>query len=184
MVWAVLNRVLRLFYDRRFLTGRYFTASRGGYLWALRGVLWQKVLGFNRKARYPVAPFNTVSNPANLMFHPDDLNNLQGSGKYFQCNQATITIGRGTYIANNVGIITENHDLDNLDAHGPALPVVIGEGCWIAMNAVILPGITLGDRTIVGAGAIVTRSHPEGAVVLAGNPARPIRSLAATDDGK
>ena len=45
------------------------------------------------------------------------------------------------------------------------------------MNAVILPGVTLGDHTIVGAGSIVTKSFPEGYVVIAGNPAKIIRTL-------
>ena len=84
MIWKMLNRLLGLFYDRRYLTGRFFERCRGGYVWALRGILWQKILGFNRHARYPIAPFNAVSNPANIKFHPDDLNNFQGSGKYYQ----------------------------------------------------------------------------------------------------
>lgn len=47
MIWKLLNRLLGLFYDRRYLTGRFFERSRGGYVWALRGILWQKILGFN-----------------------------------------------------------------------------------------------------------------------------------------
>jgi acetyltransferase-like isoleucine patch superfamily enzyme len=50
------------------------------------------------------------------------------------------------------------------------------------MNAVILPGVTLGENTIVGAGAIVTKSFPEGWCVLAGNPARVIRKLDPAKD--
>ena len=45
------------------------------------------------------------------------------------------------------------------------------------MNVVVLPGVELGDGTIVGAGAVVTRSFPEGECVLAGNPAKIIRTL-------
>jgi len=48
------------------------------------------------------------------------------------------------------------------------------------MNAVILPGVVLGDFTIVGAGAIVTKSFPEGYCVIAGNPAKVIRQLDPT----
>lgn len=55
--------------------------------------------------------------------------------------------------------------------------VVIGEKCWIGMNSVILPGINLGGNTIVAAGAVVTKSFPQGNVVLAGVPAKIIKEL-------
>lgn len=52
-------------------------------------------------------------------------------------------------------------------------PVEIGEACWVGMRAVILPGVTLGAGCIVFAGAVVTRSFPEGSI-LAGNPAKSV----------
>lgn len=177
MIWKLLNRLLGLFYDRRYLTGRFFERSRGGYVWALRGILWQKILGFNRSARYPVSPFVSLSNPRNLHFHPDNLDNLFTPGIYFQNRDAAITIGRGTFIAPNVGLITQNHVIGNLEESTPGLPISVGEHCWIGMNAVILPGVTLGDHTIVGAGAIVTKSFADGHVVLVGNPARVAKTL-------
>lgn len=45
------------------------------------------------------------------------------------------------------------------------------------MNAVILPGVHLGDHTIVGAGSVVTRSFPEGNIIIAGVPAKKIKDL-------
>jgi acetyltransferase-like isoleucine patch superfamily enzyme len=48
---------------------------------------------------------------------------------------------------------------------------------WVAMGAIILPGVKLGDFTTVGAGAIVTKSFPEGYCVIAGNPAKIIKHL-------
>jgi maltose O-acetyltransferase len=53
-------------------------------------------------------------------------------------------------------------------------PIRIGRNVWIGGGAIILPGVTLGDDAIVGAGAIVTRDVPVGATV-AGNPARPMK---------
>ncbi len=55
--------------------------------------------------------------------------------------------------------------------------VNIGEKCWIGMNSVILPGVTLGTNTIVGADSIVTKSFPEGFCVIAGNPAKIIKAI-------
>ncbi len=56
-------------------------------------------------------------------------------------------------------------------------PITLGDHCWIGMNAVILPGVELGERTVVGAGSVVTKSFPEGHCVIAGNPARILRRL-------
>ena len=59
--------------------------------------------------------------------------------------------------------------------HQEAKEVVIGENCWLGMNSVILPGVSLGDNTIVGAGSVVTKSFMDGNCVIGGNPARIIR---------
>ena len=55
-------------------------------------------------------------------------------------------------------------------------PITIGDGCWIGARAIILPGVTLGRRVLVAAGAVVTRDVPDDSLV-AGNPARVVRSL-------
>lgn len=81
-------------------------------------------------------------------------------------------LGQGTYIAKNVGIITSNHDFQNLAEHQKGKDVIIGKHCWIGMNSVIL-----GDHTIVGAGAVVTHSFPDGYCIIGGNPARIIKTL-------
>ena len=181
-LFSILVRGLRfaggLVYDRRYLVGLYFDDSFTGWKWVLRGILFQKILRFNRNVPWPVSPLHTVSWGRNLKFHPDDINMFnEMSGKYFQNFAAQITIGRGTWIASNVGIITANHDPADLTRHLADKAVDIGESCWIGMNAVILPGVTLGPHTIVGAGSIVTRSFPDGHCVIAGNPARLVRTL-------
>jgi acetyltransferase-like isoleucine patch superfamily enzyme len=92
-----------------------------------------------------------------------------------------VSIGDYTNIGPNVGIISTNHDFINNDVQVQANPIVIGKHCWMGMGAVILPGVRLGDFTIVGAGAIVTKSFEEGYCVLAGNPAKVIKQLNQQD---
>lgn len=76
-----------------------------------------------------------------------------------------------------MGLITANHDINNPDLHTESKDIMLGEKCWIGMNSVILPGVTLGNHTTVGAGSIVTKSFPEGYCVIAGNPAIKIKDI-------
>lgn len=176
----VLRLISPLFFDRKYLQGRHFGPGGDGWRWVRRSILTQRLLAYNREVPWPVSPFIIVSNPRNIEFDPDDLNNFQTVGCYFQSSSARIVIGRGSYIAPNVGIITANHDSLNLDRHQPGQDVIIGESCWIGMNAVVLPGVVLGPRTVVGAGSVVTKSFPQGHIVIAGAPARVIRELSPT----
>ena len=177
IISPILVTFLTLFYDKKYLKGRWFEKSYIGFAWAFRSIFWQKICGFNRHILWPVSPFIIISEGKNILFDPDDLNNFQGQGNYFQNFDGKIYIGKGTYIAMNVGIITSNHDMYDLDKHIPGKDVRIGSDCWIGMNSMILPGVILGERTIVGAGAIVTKSFPEGHCIIAGNPAKVIRKL-------
>lgn len=87
-----------------------------------------------------------------------------------------VTIGERTMFGPNVQIYTATHPLDAVErAAGPeyAKAIRIGRDCWIGGSAVLSPGITIGDRVIVGAGAVVTKDVEDDAIVV-GNPARPI----------
>lgn len=88
----------------------------------------------------------------------------------------SVEIGDDVYFGPNVYVTDQNHTgVDPTLPIGrqaaPERPVKIGAGSWIGTNAVILPGVTIGERAIVGAGAVVTRDVPDGAVVV-GAPAR------------
>ena len=74
-------------------------------------------------------------------------------------------------IAPSVTIISANHNPTDISKWIETEPVRIGKRCWIGANAVILPGVQLGDGVIVGAGAVVTKSFPSGAVI-GGVPAK------------
>lgn len=168
---------LRPFFSAPSMSGRYFDHHLTGYIWALKAIWQRNILRLAKPLPFPANHSVWVSNPANLVFHPDDLHNFQSFGIYLQNFSGKIVIGRGTYIAPNVGIITANHNPNRLDEHLSGANVELAENCWIGMNAVILPGVTLGPNTIVGAGSVVTKSFLTGHCIIAGNPARHIRDL-------
>jgi acetyltransferase-like isoleucine patch superfamily enzyme len=173
----LIVEVLSMFFERRYLRGRHFEVGFSGYVWAVRAIWQRNILRLARTLPFPAALTTHVSSGTRIDFHPDDLNNFQSPGTYFQNFSGRITLGKGCYIGPNVGIITANHDPLDPDRHLPPLEVIIGERCWVGMNSVILPGVTLGPRTVVGAGAVVTKSFPRGDCVIGGVPAKVIKNL-------
>ena len=86
-----------------------------------------------------------------------------------------IVVGDDVAIANDVYMLdSDSHGVEGRP-HRQA-PIVIGDGCWIGARAMILPGVTLGKRVLVAAGAGVTKDVPDDSLV-AGNPARIVRAL-------
>ncbi len=111
-----------------------------------------------------------------------------GKGVYANFNltlvdDTYITVGDYTMFAPNVTVATAGHPIN------PALrrralqynmPVTIGKNCWIGAGALIMPGVSIGDDTVIGAGSVVTRDIPSG-VVAYGNPCRVIREIGEHD---
>ena len=104
-----------------------------------------------------------------------------GGGAFlnFNCiilDVAPVTIGEGAQIGPAVQIYTADHPRDPEHRRSGlefARPVAIGRNAWIGGGAIILPGVTIAEDAVVGAGAVVTRDVPHGATVV-GNPARVI----------
>jgi carbonic anhydrase/acetyltransferase-like protein (isoleucine patch superfamily) len=136
---------------------------------------WQKVLGYNKDAYWPVHFTSIITGSVANIYCGVETCPGFSSGCYIQAI-GKIFIGDYTQIAPNVGIISANHDVYDNRRHIPG-EVRIGAYGWIGMNSIILPGVTLGDFTVVGAGSVVTKSFPEGHCVIAGNPARLVRRL-------
>ncbi len=89
-----------------------------------------------------------------------------------------VRIGDFVFVAPGVHIYTATHPLEaelrRTQEFGK--PVTIGSDVWIGGKAVICPGVTIGDRSVIGAGSVVTKDVPAG-VVVAGNPAKVIRKV-------
>jgi acetyltransferase-like isoleucine patch superfamily enzyme len=135
----------------------------------------QKVLGFNKQVYWPVHFTSKVNVHQNIIIGKETYPGYE-PGCYIQ-GLGKIYIGNYVQIAQNVGIVSANHNLYDNSQHEYGEEVRIGNYCWLGMGCVILPGVTLGDFTVVGANAVVTKSFPEGHCLIAGNPARKIKDL-------
>jgi acetyltransferase-like isoleucine patch superfamily enzyme len=133
-----------------------------------------EVLGINRDVYWPVDPTSRVNGVKNIYAGVDTAPGYS-PGCYIQAI-GKVYIGDYTQIAPNVGIISANHNLYDSRKH-EVEEVRLGKYCWVGMNAVILPGVILGDFTIVGACSLVSKSFPEGYCVIGGNPAKIIKYL-------
>lgn len=89
-----------------------------------------------------------------------------------------ITIGDYCQFGSGVQILTPLHPLDaalrRKQEYGA--PVVIGSDVWVGSGAIILPGVTIGSRTVIGAGSVVSRSLPDD-VLAVGNPCKIVRTI-------
>ncbi|HYI09921.1 MAG TPA: sugar O-acetyltransferase [Thermoanaerobaculia bacterium] len=92
---------------------------------------------------------------------------------------AAVTIGSEVFIGPNVVLSTAGHPVEpsvRVSGLEFAKPIVLEDRVWIGAGVVVLPGVTIGANTTVGAGSVVTRSIP-GNCVAAGNPCRVLRGL-------
>ena len=97
-----------------------------------------------------------------------------------------VKIGNNVTLASGTVLLTHDNsvikcDIDATDYFGK---IVIGDFCFVGVRSIIMPGVTLGDHTIVGAGSVVTKSFEDGNVVIAGNPARVICTIKEFADKK
>lgn len=116
-----------------------------------------------------------------------DKNNVVviGEGCYIGANfsilaKEKVIIDDNALIASNVMITSENHGMDPedstpyMDQGLSGAPVKIGGGCWIGEKVIILPGVEIGRKSIIGAGSVVTKNIPDFSIAV-GNPAKVIK---------
>ncbi|MCB2195132.1 MAG: acyltransferase [Bacteroidetes bacterium] len=134
----------------------------------------QKIRGYNRKIPWPVHFTSQIK----------DYKNIQRGNKYpgygpdcYIDARCGIIFEENVITAPKISMISQNHSVQNFSTYIESSPIVIRKNSWIATGATILPGVELGEHTIVAAGAVVTKSFPEGNQLIGGNPARVIKKL-------
>ncbi len=111
-----------------------------------------------------------------------------GEGCYFNAGTTfiddwKIEIGKNCLFGPNVTLcttghpISPNHRMDGMYS----FPIKIGNTCWIGANVIVLPGVTIGDNSVIGAGSVVTKDIPAN-VVAAGNPCHVLRQIDERDE--
>jgi maltose O-acetyltransferase len=175
----------------KMLAGELYDASdaqiqaeqRGAMIWLAR---YNGLLATPPSERLPVLRerLAKVGDGADVRppFHCDYGFNISlGAGVFlnFNCvilDVVAVSIGDKTQIGPGVQILTADHPRDPAERRAGlefGRPISIGRNVWIGGAAVILPGVTIGDDAVIGAGAVVTRDVPSGMTVV-GNPARQV----------
>lgn len=119
-------------------------------------------------------PITNIENPNNLYIGEGTFINLN----FTILSAGKVTIGKNCFLGPNTQLYTPNHHPRNKVLRRAGwqydLPITIGDDCWFGGSVIVLPGVTIGDNVVVGAGSVVTHDIPSNTVV-AGNPAKPIR---------
>lgn len=120
---------------------------------------------------------------ANWGCHTHFGNNVYANFNLTLVDDTDIFVGDSVMFGPNVTLATAGHPVDPELRRKVAqfnLPIRIGNNVWIGANAVVLPGITIGDNSVIGAGSVVTRDVPPD-VVAVGNPCRVLRPIGPRD---
>lgn len=138
----------------------------------------KKIVNYDSKAFISLVPGTLVEFPENFRVGK----NCSFGGNVRVFNTEMVTIGDECMVANGTQIITATHDSNIHPMRRIRIdrPIKIGNHVWIGTNALILPGVIVGDYAVIGAGAVITAHVPERAVVV-GNPARIINFRTITN---
>jgi len=141
---------------------------------------------FERKEEIIRTLFGSVGDHPSLEhnFHCDLGYNIHVGDNFYAGYNCTILdmteviIGDNCMIGPNVGIYTAGHSIEPKDRNksGYAIPIKIGNDVWIGGSCTILPGVTIGDNSIIAAGSVVIKDVPSN-VIMAGNPAKKLKDI-------
>ncbi|MFL9832476.1 sugar O-acetyltransferase [Chryseobacterium terrae] len=96
---------------------------------------------------------------------------------------AKVKFGNNVFIGPNCSFYTAGHPIDAKQRNAGleyAHPITVGDNVWFGGNVVVLPGVSIGNNSIIGAGSVVTKSIPEN-VIAVGNPCKVIKNIAESE---
>ncbi len=135
----------------------------------------QKIFRINGFVPWPVHFTSRVLNYKNIK-----TGNRTAPGMNANCYiqaKAGIEIGHNFRIGPGVGLISSNHDINDYDKWIDKGPIVIGDNVWIGMNAIVLPGVKIGNNVVIAANSVVTKDIPSNSIA-GGVPCKVIKQKA------
>ncbi|MCQ2350841.1 MAG: acyltransferase [Paludibacteraceae bacterium] len=142
----------------------------------LKYIFWQKICGINRSTPWPVHFTSKVIAPELI----DNNSGMRAPGYAMGCyidGRNRIIIEQGVIVGPKVSIISKNHNTEDYNQYSNDSPIILHKHCWLACGSTVLAGVELGEHTIVAAGAVVTKSFLQGNCILAGCPAKIIKTI-------
>tara|TARA_B100000242_G_C43046060_1_gene488282 strand:+ start:1118 stop:1663 length:546 start_codon:yes stop_codon:yes gene_type:complete len=170
IIFQIIGIVNNLFYKKEYID--FYKDSESYNIFKI-GV-FQKIIGFNRNISWPVHRSTTILAPQNII--PGTRS--PGISKYCHIDGRNgIKFGKNVWVGPNVKIISMNHDPNDYSKYLSSRSILIGDNCWIGAGSIILPGVNIGQHTIVAAGSIVTKSFEGTDQIIGGNPAKFIKKV-------
>ena len=156
----------------RFVSRKYYATGMGTYL---VNSFFKIVLRINAPASFLCHFTSRVNSPQGITLNGENLETVYLSmatsgGCYYQALNG-IEIGGGTIWSYNCSFISANHSFSDLTKHTKIKPISIGKKVWLGANCVVLPSVSIGDYSIIGASALVNKDIPPYSIAV-GNPAR------------
>lgn len=139
-----------------------------------RDELIRKILGKAGKNLWIESPFQ-----CDYGYNIEIGDNFYSNHNLIILDCAKVKIGDNVFVGPNVGIYTPCHPIDakeRMTFKEWAEPVTIGDDVWLGGNVTILPGVSIGNNVVIGAGSVVTKDIPSNSVAV-GNPCKPVKSL-------
>ena len=172
-VKQVFNFILTILW-REYMKG----GNEHHFLIVFKSYVVQKIFRINAKTNWPVHVTSVITSPQKI--HRGTRTPGLSPGCHIDGRNG-IFFEENVWVGPNVKIISMNHNICRYDKYIKEEPVRIGKNCWIGAGSIILPGVELGEHTVVGAGAVVTKKFTGSNQLIAGNPARFIKRIKPYD---
>ncbi|PHS68275.1 MAG: capsule biosynthesis protein CapJ [Flavobacterium sp.] len=157
----------------RLYNRKYYATGIGIYL---INSFYKRILGINRQGDFLLNFTSRANSPKKIIILKGTdsssvyLSLATSGGCYYQAING-IEFGEGTIWSNNCSFISANHSFTDLKKHNKVNKIKIGKNVWLGSNCVVLPEVSIGDYSILGAGSVVTKSI-ESYTISVGNPAK------------